>query len=157
MTILPSEISAIRDDGWEEIELMVDSGASETVMSEDMLQSVETKEGRGSKNGVVYEVANGVRIANLGEKKFLGTSGEGISRQITAQVCDVNKGLLSVSKMMRSGHRVVFDQNGSYIEDPTSGEIMNLQERNGVFVLRLWTKASDMVFRGRAEILLQER
>ena len=77
---------------------MVDSGASETVVGEDMIQPVETREGRASKNGVCYEVANGVRIPNLGEKIFIGTSGEGISRQITAQVCEVNKGLLSVAK-----------------------------------------------------------
>ena len=53
---------------------MVDSGASETVVNEDMIQSVETKEGKAYKNGVCYEVANGIRIPNLGEKRFFGTS-----------------------------------------------------------------------------------
>ena len=37
--------------------------------------------------------------------------------------------------MISSGHSVVFDKRGSYIEDPMSGEIMNLEERNGMFVL----------------------
>ena len=44
ITIMPNEINAIGEDGWEEVELMVDSGASETVVGEEMLQSVEVRE-----------------------------------------------------------------------------------------------------------------
>ena len=58
-------------EGWEELELAVDSGATENVVSEDMLQSVEMKEGLAAKRGVEYEVANGTRIPNLGEKRFI--------------------------------------------------------------------------------------
>ena len=52
----------------------------------------------------VYEVANGDRIPNLGEKRFVGVSEEGVSRNITAQVCEVNKGLLSVKKVVENGN-----------------------------------------------------
>ena len=41
-----------------------------------------------------------------------------------AQVCAVNKALLSVSRMVQAGNRVVFDPNGSYVEDLHSGEKM---------------------------------
>ena len=34
-----------------------------------------------------------------------------------AQVCDVNRGLLSVKKVAMSGSVVVFDEDGSYIHD----------------------------------------
>ena len=64
------------------------------MINEDMLQSVETKEGAASKRGVQYEVANGVRIPNLGEKVFTRHTSEGLTRNLTVQVCDVNKGLL---------------------------------------------------------------
>ena len=37
--------TTIRYDGWEEVEVAVDSGASETVVSEDMVQSADLKEG----------------------------------------------------------------------------------------------------------------
>ena len=67
---------------------------------------------------------------------------------MVAQVCDVNKGLLSVSRVIHNGSRVVFDSDGSYIEDKTNGEIINLAERNGMFMLKLWTKKD---FKGRAE------
>ena len=64
-----------------------------------------------------------------------------------AQVCDVNKGLLSVSRVIHNGSRVVFDSDGSYIEDKTNGEVINLVERNGMFMMKLWAKKD---FKGRA-------
>ena len=68
------------------------------------------------------------------------TSEEGLCRQITAQVCDVNKGLLSVRRMVQQGNHVVFDARGSYIEDSKTGDKMHLVERNGMYMLKLWTK-----------------
>ena len=88
----------------------------------------------------MYTTADGVEIPNLGEKKFKAISQENVVRSITAQVCDVNKGLLSVSKIVGAGSRVVFDPNGSYIEDLKTGACMNLSARNGMYMLKLWTK-----------------
>ena len=122
LTIAPEIINSIGEDGWEEIELAVDSGASETVISEDMVSSAEIKEGPAARRGVEYEVANGVRIPNMGEKRFIGTSGEGIKRHITAQVCEVNKGLLSVRRMAQAGNTVVLKSQGSYIQDNKTRE-----------------------------------
>ena len=87
----------------------MDSGATETVIDEGSIQHVEATEGAAYKRGVKYEVANGVRIPNMGEKKFQGVTEEGALRHITAQVCEVNKPLLSVSKVVVAGNRVVFD------------------------------------------------
>ena len=70
-TIEPEGVNELEVTGeWEEIELAVDSGATETVVGEDDLPGIEVKEGPASKRGTEYEVANGVRIPNLGEKKF---------------------------------------------------------------------------------------
>ena len=70
-TIEPEGVNELEDKGeWEEIELAVDSGATETVVGEGDLLSIELKEGAASRRGTEYEVANGVRIPNLGEKKF---------------------------------------------------------------------------------------
>jgi hypothetical protein len=142
-TIEPESVNSIesRGDGWEIVELAVDSGASETVIGEDMLSSVETKEGEASRRGVQYEVANGIRIPNLGEKKFKGHTEEGMVRNLTAQVCEVNKALLSVRKVVQAGNRVVFDTEGSFIEDKTTGQKMWLKEENGMYMLRMWVKS----------------
>ena len=67
-TIQPDSLNVMSADGWEEIELTVDSGAGETVVPEGMVNSVEIKEGAAAKSGVQYECANGERIPNLGSR-----------------------------------------------------------------------------------------
>ena len=129
--------------GWVEFEVAVDSGATETVVSEEMLTMVETKPGPASKRGVEYEVANGVRIPNLGEKKFMAETEDGVVRNITAQVCDVSKGLLSVKKAMSTGNRVVFEEGKSYIEDIKTKEKMWLREEGGMFMLKMWVRSDS--------------
>ena len=119
----PEGINRTQQEGeWEVIEMVVDSGATETVVAEDDLASVETREGPAHKRGVKYEVASKTMIPNLGEKKFEAITDEGLSRSITAQVCDVNKALLSVQKVVKAGNRVVFEEEGSYIESKGTGE-----------------------------------
>ena len=118
--------------------MAVDSGASESVVSEDLLQGVETVEGYAS---VQYEVADGTLIPNLGEKKYVAVSDAGVARHMKPQVCEVNKALLSVHRCVQAGNKVVFAASGSYIEDETSGETMPLTEKGGMYMLRLWVKA----------------
>ena len=125
---------------WEEIEMAVDSGASESVASEDMLTGIATVEGYAQKKRVQYEVADGALIPNLGEKKFVAVSDAGVTRQMKAQVCEVNKALLSVHRVAQAGNRVVFAASGSYVQDETSGETMELVEKGGMYMLRLWAK-----------------
>ena len=137
-TIEPEGFNEIEAKGeWEEIEMAVDSGATETVVGEDDLESIAVKEGAASQRGTEYEVANGVRIPNLGEKRFVAYTEEGSVRSITAQVCGVNKPLLSVRKVMAGGSRVVFDEDGSYIESKATGERTWLKESGGMFMLKM--------------------
>jgi len=139
--IEPEGVNELEITGeWEEIELAVDSGATETVVGEGDLLSIETKEGPASKRGTEYEVANGVRIPNLGEKKFTAHTEEGGVRTLTAQVCDVNKPLLSVKKVIAGKNRVVFDEDGSYIESKVTGERTWLREQGGMFMLKMWVQ-----------------
>ena len=143
-TIEPEGIMAVTGDGeWELLEFAVDSGATETVVPPDVLHCINLMQGAASKRGVEYEVANGEKIPNLGEKKFVGTSEEGTERNMTAQVCDVNKALLSVKRVVKAGNRVVFDEDGSYIEDKQTGEKMWMEENNGMYILKLWVRAKS--------------
>ena len=61
---------------WELTVTAVVSGATDTVMYDEML-SVESVEGPAAKQGIKYDVASGVRIPNLGETKFMGTTAWG--------------------------------------------------------------------------------
>jgi len=138
--IEPEGCNAVGQAGqWTEVEFAVDSGATETVMNEDMLNTVETKEGVAAKRGVVYEVANGIRIPNLGEKRFVGYTAEGGGREVVAQVCNVNKALLNVRRMVAAGNRVVLGEQ-SYIESMTTGERVCLEEKEGMYMVNMSIK-----------------
>ena len=44
------------------------------------------------------------------------------------------------SEIVRNKYRVIFDTDGSYIEDKQTGERMNLTEKNGMYILKMWVK-----------------
>ena len=68
-TTEPCGINAVAEDEWVEIEVAVDTGAKETVMPEETLNGIiGITESAGCKRGVVYEVADGTQIPNLGEE-----------------------------------------------------------------------------------------
>ena len=120
--------------------MTVDSGATETVINDDMLQNVDTKQGNAYKRGVKYEVANGEVIDNLGEKTFEGVLESGEVRGVTAQVCDVNKALMSVRKMVNAGNRVVFEPNGGYIENMHTGSKIDMTDKGGMYTIKMWVQ-----------------
>ena len=133
---------------WKRVRFCVDSGAGETVMAEEELPEVETKESWGSKRGQSYEVANGDEIDNKGEKKFVGhmvtiDGGDSGGRGVTAQVCDVHRPLMAVKRVCKHGNRVVFDDDGSYVENKQTGERMKIEEDDGDYVLDLWVKVGQ--------------
>ncbi len=53
--------------GWVKLRLVVDSGAGETVMSEETLPGVRLQDSEDSRNNVRYEVADGTLISARGE------------------------------------------------------------------------------------------
>ena len=120
---------------WESLIMSVDSGAGATVVGENMIKAVSAINPRPD---IKYEVADGSHIPNMGEKDFAAFTDCGSLRRITAQVTEVNKALLSVARLVQSGHRAVFDPAMSYIEHCESGEWFPLEESNGTYALRLW-------------------
>ena len=83
------EVNAVEDpDEWEELEVMVDSGASHTVIGHDMVKAVEST---NRKPGVSYQLADGSRVPHMGEKSFRAYTDAGLLRNVVAQVTDVHK------------------------------------------------------------------
>ena len=56
-------------------------------------------------------------------------------RQMTFQCAATTKALGSVSKICSNGNRVVFDDEGSYIQNKVTGEKLWLEQKDGVYVL----------------------
>eukprot|EP00973_Karenia_brevis_P092280 12411633-Karenia_brevis.AAC.1 len=88
-----------------------------------------------SLSGTNYRAADGSVIPNLGERTVGGVTQEGMHTKMRFQVCPVTKALGSVSKMTKTGHRVVFDsadsEGGSYILNKATGSKKYLREQNG--------------------------
>lgn len=86
-------------------------------------------------------MADGKSIPNLGAKAGVMATKEWSSlKGIAFQIAPVHKTLLSVSQMVDNNHRVVFDDEWSYLEDKATGEKTTLVRRNGLFVLQAWVR-----------------
>ena len=46
-------------------------------------------------------MADGTLIPNLGEKKFIAVNDSGVARHMRTQVCEVNKALFSVHRVVQ--------------------------------------------------------
>ena len=66
----PQKVNAVVPGEWEEIEMAVDIGAGEAVANEDMLESVEIKDGDSKRKGIEYEIADVTLIPNFGGEMF---------------------------------------------------------------------------------------
>ena len=83
----------------EEVEFLVDSGASATI-GEEAVGAVSPSAPGLNK---IYRLADGILIPNKGEKWFLGLAAEGVARKLRAQVTDVDRPLMSVAQIVQNG------------------------------------------------------
>ena len=119
---------------WEELEFLVDSGASVTVVGQDTVKAVQASEPTQSRQ---YKLADGSYIPHKGNKTFGAVTDIGITKQITASVTDVDTPLLSVAQIVRAGSTVVFHRDGSYVQDE-HGEKISIEQKGGLFTLKVW-------------------
>ena len=85
---------------WEEIEFLVDSGASATVVKPDQVKAVKASDLDPNK---FYKLADGNIIFNTGEKLFRAATDEYRTFQFRTQVFDVGKALLCVAQVVDRG------------------------------------------------------
>ena len=62
---------------------------------------------------------------------------------MTFQVANVRGPLGSVRRICEAGNRVVFDEEGSYIENNTSKKRTKIDKVKGVYLLKLWVKKEE--------------
>ena len=119
----------------ERLDLTVDSGAAVSAIPRDAAKGFPTVQEAEPKN---YTSASGHSVTTLGSKRTQLQFQNGTTGAVDFQVMDVPKPLLSVSKVLKKGYRVVFDTECSYIENKSTGLWYKLYERGGVFVLPTW-------------------
>ena len=84
-----------------------------------------------------YRAANGARIPNLGQQLATFRTPEGHGCSLRFQVAGVERPLVSVSQLARTGHRVEFGANDGHSMHVQSGRRIRLQRAGGVYLLRM--------------------
>ena len=122
------------DGGW--CAVTMDSGAAVSVMPARWYPREQKR------TGVEYTVADGGRIADVGEKLLKFEFSDGDNGSIQFRLANVTKPLGAVSSVCDKGNRVVFDSEGSYVELKSSGKRIPLRRQNGVYVMDVWVGGS---------------
>ena len=132
------------DDGeWIEIEMTADTGACDTVMPRSMASHIPIQPSLQSLKSMEYEVANGKTLPNLGERRcVMWTENASESKKINLQVADVHKALLSLSRCADMGYESRFGRRAGALIDEESGEVIPLQRKGNLYVLKCWLKAA---------------
>ena len=92
---------------------------------------------------MMYEVADGKEIPNLGERACLmWTDGASKERPINMQVADVHKPLLSLSRCADMGFESRFGRVAGALIDETTGEVIPLERKGNLYYLKCWLKAA---------------
>ena len=120
---------------WVSIEVVMDSGAAESVAPADMAPWVPIQESAGSRAGKKYLSASGEVLKNLGEKKVEVYTNEGMPANATFQVADVTRPLCSIARVCDQGNVVVFTSSGGYIEN-VHGTKTHFERSNNVYTLQ---------------------
>ena len=136
-------------EGYRKMELIVDSGAAASVIPQDLLSDHPITPGEASKRGVNYLAANGDRVPNLGEMKLTVATKEQFVSNMTFQVASVNKPILSVGEITKSGNKVEFDTSGGTITHLRSRKKIHFKKRGGIYILEVlvapWSKGTTQL------------
>ena len=132
---------------WIEVELTADTGACDTVIPKAMCSGIHIVASQQSILGLAYEVANGASIPNLGERRCeIWTEGASKVRNITMQVADVHKGLLSLSRCADMGFKSRFGKRFGCLIDSGSGEVIPLTRKGNLYMLKCWVRQAPAGF-----------
>ena len=126
------------DHGWQQIEVVLDSGAADSVCPKDMCPQFGVEDSEASKAGVYYTSANGGKLYNLGQTHVPICLDNGARTLATFQVADVSRPLMSVSKVCEMGNRVVFGANGGFIVNLSTGSTTEFIKKEGIYVFVMW-------------------
>ena len=129
---------------WRRLEVAIDSGACDNVIDPDELPEHEVRETRASKDGDEFSSATGEPIPNLGEMSIMMVTRERTTRAMTFTACPVAKPLASVKRICSAGHVVIFDEEGSYILNKHTGQVTNMMQKNGVYMIEAWVLKPSM-------------
>ena len=131
-------VDPMESEDWEALRITVDSGAVDRVGPKGIASGFPTQDTEASRKGMYYRAANDTKIAIHRKKDISGYTNEGSAIGLEIQVVDVKKALGPVRKMCEAGNRVVFDDDGSCVENKRTGERTTLTKERGSYILTNW-------------------
>jgi hypothetical protein len=147
----------VEKSGWNRFDIVVDSGAAQSVADGNLWPSIARAESEGSRNGAVYLGPGKERIPNRGQKTMnVKTAGSATVRKMTFQDAAIRKPLAAVSGITDKGNVVLFDKKGSFIAPEDAPEVKTirelirqvkhrivLEERKGIYIMPIWVQNSE--------------
>jgi hypothetical protein len=144
----------VESKGWNRFDIVVDSGAAQSVADGNLWPSIARVESEGSRNGAVYLGPGKERIPNKGQKTMnVKTAGSATVRKMTFQDAAIRKPLAAVSGITEKGNVVLFDKRGSFIAPEDAPEVktirelirqvknrIELEERKGIYIMPIWVQ-----------------
>ena len=146
------------DDEWEELESLMDSGATACVMDKNVGRGVPLEESEGSRAGQVYATANGAKIANEGKKTLSVVTENWEDYLMTYQCAKVVKPLTSVGSVCDAGsgrNQVTFTKHGGWIWHADQDKYTEFKRMNGAYSLRTWIRRPKSSTSGPADFQRQ--
>ena len=122
-------------ENWTRVDLIVDSGASDSTLPLGVFPGHEIGEARGYKE---FSMADGRILPNLGAKKLQMAFQCGRVMTGTFSAVDTSKPLLSAGKLVSMGHKVEMNPNGKGSIILKDGGRITIYLRNGVWKIPLW-------------------
>ena len=137
-----AEVFSVDEPEYITIEIALDSGAGDHVISRVDLPGAMIRESSGSKAGQHFLAAGGQRLANEGEMPLTLTD-ETTKVEVDSvfQVCEVTRPLWSVGKVCDRGYKALFDSEKAVIfkQDPNV-PLCTFERKGGLYIGRLRVK-----------------
>ena len=103
----------------------------------------ETEESRSDDEKINSWIgAGGDSIPKLGEMKVPFVTDEGKSARMRIKAGDVNKTLISVSRLQEAGFDTNLTKN-PHLRNNKTGERIALKKKGGMFILTMWIKIGE--------------
>ena len=145
-----SLISGVSEPEWQEIEIIVDSGACDTVMPTKLCPHISMIATAKSRSGFEYEVANGDGLLDMGERRcYTMTESSGTMKRSALQCASVYKALPSVSRLADRGCECTLRKLGGILRDIDTGDLVTLHRRYNLYVMRAWVNKMTRFSPGR--------
>ena len=144
ITEQPPELNNLKGSRtrWVKIATVLDSGACKHVAPRGIF-SLDVSPTTKSKEGHAYYGPSGDPIPNMGEQKIKAQSEHGLPMNIDFDIAKITRPLMSVSEMVKKHYRVVFDDDGSYIENKRTGEWVDVRQEGSLYYLDLWVEVPE--------------